>query len=144
MYRITDETVIDGDLATVWSVVTDVDNWRAWDPHEEDARIDGEFAAGATGWSKPHGAPGATWTITDVVEGRSWASQCALPGGRLVGENTFEALGDGRIRCVKSVHVYGPLVPLFRLYFGRRIRRDMSRTFAALEREAARRAATAA
>jgi hypothetical protein len=35
--------------------------------------------------------------------------------------------------------VSGPLVPLFRLWFGRRVRRDMHRTFAALEREALRR-----
>jgi hypothetical protein len=34
-------------------------------------------------------------------------------------------------------------VPLFRLWFGPRIRRDQRRTFAALETEAARRTAAA-
>jgi hypothetical protein len=57
--------------------------------------------------------------------------------------NTFEAVDAGQIRCTKSFSVTGPLVPLFRFYFGRRIRRDMIKSFAALEREADRRAAAA-
>jgi hypothetical protein len=35
------------------------------------------------------------------------------------------------------MRVTGPLVPLFQLYFGRRIRRDFFKTWAALERRAA-------
>ncbi|SDH35027.1 SRPBCC family protein [Nonomuraea jiangxiensis] len=140
MYEITAETVITGDLAVIWETATDVGGWSAWDPHEEAARLDGEFAVGGRGWSKPHGGPATDWTITEVVPCERWASECGLPGGGLAGVNTFERHGDGRVRCVKTVRVSGPLVPLFRLYFGRRIRRDMYRTFAALEREAWRRA----
>src|SRR5882757_912672 len=137
MYRISVETIIRGELGAVWAVATDVDSWANWDPHEQEARLDGAFEPGGTGWSKPNGGPGTTWTITEVVEQGRWASECALPGGKLTGENVFESLGDGRIRCGKTVCVTGPLVPLFRLYFGRRIRRDMVKTFAALERAAA-------
>jgi hypothetical protein len=139
VYRISAETVINGDLETVWAVATDVNRRAAWDPHEQEARLDGEFAVGATGWSKPNGGPGTTWTITEVIEHRQWSSECALPGGRLAGDNTFEPVGQGRVRCTKTVYVTGPLVPLFRFYFGRRIRRDMFKTWAALEQEAARR-----
>ncbi len=144
MYVIAEETIITGDLAAVWAVATDVDSWPAWDPHELAARLDGPFAPGGTGWSKPNGGPGTAWTITEVVEQHRWASECALPGGKLAGENVFESLGDGRIRCAKTIRVCGPLVPLFRLYFGRGMRRDMFRTWAALEREAARRAQSTA
>lgn len=136
MYRISAAAVIDGELDRVWAVATDVDNWPSWDPHEQAARLDGPFAAGGTGWSKPNGGPATSWTITEVTERRSWSSECPLPGGKLAGTNEFESTSDGRIRCAKTVLVTGPLVPLFRLYFGRRIRRDMLATFAALEQAA--------
>ena len=140
--KIAAETIIKGDINTVWAVVTDVNNWPAWDPHELAARLDGPFAAGTKGWSKPRGGPATDWIITNVVDHQLWASECPMPGGKLAGENTFESLGDGRIRCTKAMWVSGPLVPLFWLYFGRLIRRDMFATWTALEREVARRAST--
>lgn len=144
MYTISAEATITADPAAVWAVATDVNGWAGWDPHEEQARLDGPFAVGATGWSKPRGGPATTWTVTEVVAGRRWASSCPLPGGRLEGVTTFEPLGDGRVRCAKTITATGPLVVLFRLYFGRRIRRDLVRTFAALEGEAGRRERVAA
>jgi len=143
MYQIVEETIIVGDIGAVWAIVTDVDNWPAWDPHEQEARLDGPFVAGTTGWSKPKGGPATTWTLTEVIAQRRWASECTLPGGKMAGGNVFEPLGDGRIHCARTIRITGPLVPLFRLYFGPRIRRDMFATWAALEREAARRAASA-
>jgi len=139
MYQISAETVINGDLAMTWSVATDVHNWSNWDPHEQEARLDGAFGVGGTGWSKPQGGPGTSWTITEVVPQSRWASECSLPGGKLSGENVFEQLENGQIRCSKTVSVTGPLVVLFRFYFGKRIRQDMFKTWAALELETARR-----
>jgi hypothetical protein len=136
MYRISAQRTINGNLTAIWQLVTDVANWPSWDPHEEAARLDGEFVVGGTGWSKPHGGPATTWTITEVVEQHSWASECGLPGGKLSGRSEFTDLGDGTVRCAKTIDVTGPLVPLFRLWFGRRIRADLHRTFAALETEA--------
>jgi hypothetical protein len=137
MYEIRSETIIDADLAAVWALVTDVANWPSWDPHERAARLDGPFAVGTTGWSKPHGGPGTTWVLTEVVEQRRWSSECPLPGGKLAGTTVYEPLADGKLRCAKTIRVSGPLVPLFRLYFGRRIRADLARTWAALEAAAA-------
>ena len=133
MYEISGDTIITADPAKVWRLVTDVANWPAWDPHEEGARLDGPFAAGTTGWSKPRGGPGTTWTLTEVVDGRSWSSECPLPGGKLSGTTVYEPLPAGKLRCAKVIRVTGPLTILFRLYFGRRIRADMDRTWAALE-----------
>jgi hypothetical protein len=137
MYEIAAETVIVGDVAAVWRVVTDVARWPEWDPHEDIARLDGEFAVGVTGWVKQKGNPGAAFTLTEVVPERRWASECALPGGKLWGSNEFEQLPDGKIRCTRTVRVTGPLVPLFRFHFGRRMRRDFFKTWAALEARAA-------
>jgi len=140
MYEITEHAMISGDLASVWSVVTDVKAWPAWDPHEQDARLDGPFETGTRGWSKPHGGPATDWTLTKVEDLHQWESECGLPGGKIVGGSAFENAGEGRVRCTKTMRITGPLVPLFRLYFGPRIRRDMHKTWAALEVEVARRA----
>jgi uncharacterized protein YndB with AHSA1/START domain len=139
MYTISAESIIRGTIQSVWDAEVDVDNWAKWNPHEEEARLDGEFKVGGTGWSKPHGGPGTAWTITAVEPLHKWGSECALPGGKLVGESTFDDLGDGRIRCKKTVQVSGPLTILFRLHFGRGIKKDMYKSFEALEQEAARR-----
>jgi hypothetical protein len=138
-YTIEAESTVTADLQALWQVVVDVPGWPGWDPHEQAARLDGAFEVGCRGWSKPAGGPGTEWTITDVVPAARWASACALPGGGITGVNTFDQLPGGRVRCSKVMTVSGPLVPLFRLWFGPRIRRDMLRTFAALEAETARR-----
>ena len=144
MYEFGAEAEINADAESVWAAVTDVAGWPAWDPHEKAARLDGPFAPGTSGWSKPNGGPATDWTITEVVPLRRWGSECGLPGGKITGTNTFEPLPDGKLRCVKTVRVSGPLVPLFRFFFARRMRADMLKTFAALEQEAARRHAAVA
>ena len=53
------EKIIKGDLATIWKIGTDVNNWPSWDPHEEGARFEGPFEVGQKGWSKPRGGPQA-------------------------------------------------------------------------------------
>ncbi|AEV84802.1 hypothetical protein ACWT_3779 [Actinoplanes sp. SE50] len=137
MYEFGESTVIRADLSAVWDTVTDVSAWPAWDPHEQQARLDGPFATGTTGWSKPRGGPATTWRLTEVVPRRRWASECDLPGGTLSGVTAYEPLDDRRIRCTKTIRVTGPLTPLFRFYFARRIRRDMLKTWAALETRSA-------
>ncbi|HSW81459.1 MAG TPA: SRPBCC family protein [Candidatus Saccharimonas sp.] len=137
--KITAETTITGDVNIIWDIVTDVKNWPVWDPHEEGARLDGPFAQGTKGWSKPKGGPPADWVITKVIDHNFWASESPMPGGKISGENTFEPLANGQVKLTKTVTVSGPLVPLFWLYFGRMIKRDFFATWAALEREVAKR-----
>ncbi|MFK4090020.1 SRPBCC family protein [Kribbella sp. NPDC020789] len=144
MYTIEAAGVITGDLPLAWAITSDVAGWPSWDPHEQDARLDGQFAAGSIGWSKPRLGPATEWTITEVEPGHRWSSECRLPGGMMRGTSTFTAAGPGQIRCHKLITVTGPLVPLFALYFGRRIHADLIRTWSALEQEIARRRVEAA
>lgn len=134
-YTIKAETVINGNIQAIWNVVSDVNNWPAWDPHEEDARLDGSFTAGTKGWSKPKGGPAADWIITETIPYKKWASESPMPGGKIAGINLFEPLGDNQVRCKRIITITGPLIPLFWLYFGRIIRRDMFATWKALENE---------
>jgi hypothetical protein len=133
VYEFFAETTIEGTASRAWEILTDVDRWSEWDPHEEAARIEGPFAVGSSVWAKPRGGPASTATIAAVEEGRSWTNDCPLPGGRLLGRTELEQHGEGRLRIRKTMQISGPLTPLFRLYYGRRIRRDMFLTFEALE-----------
>lgn len=139
MYSFSEEAVITGDIAAIWAAATDVPGWPSWDPHEEKARIDGEFAAGTTGWSKPAGAPAGVFTITKVEPGRMWASRAGIPFGHLRLENRYEPAGEGTVRVGKRVEVHGPFGPLFHLIWEKNMRAGMRQTFAALETEARRR-----
>ncbi|MEV6100649.1 SRPBCC family protein [Nocardia sp. NPDC051981] len=139
MYSFTEEAVITGDIDKIWAVATDVARWSEWDPHEEKSRIDGEFAAGTTGWVKPKGAPAGPFTIVAVEPGRSWTSEAGIPFGKLRGHRTYQTLGDGTVRVAENVEVHGLFGPLFKLVWEKAMRADMPLTFAALEQEALRR-----
>lgn len=148
MYTISAEQDIDATLDAVWAVQTDVRHWPDWNSHELDARLDGEFVAGTTGWSKPRGGPGASWLLTDATPPSatggieaSWASRSALPGGALTGRRTFTRISDGTVRCAYEMRATGPFEVVFRWWFGPRIRRDMAVGFAELQAEVARRGA---
>ncbi|MFE3192295.1 SRPBCC family protein [Nocardia sp. NPDC059240] len=139
MYSFSEAAVIKGDVDKIWAVATDVNRLAEWDPHEEKSRIDGEFAPGTKGWVKPKGAPAGPFTIVAVEPGKSWSSEAGIPFGKLRGRNTFEDLGDGTVRVTKNVEIHGPMGPLFKLIWEKRMRADMPLTFAAMEQEALRR-----
>jgi Polyketide cyclase / dehydrase and lipid transport len=139
MYSFSEEAVICGDVSSIWAVATDVGGWAGWDPHMEKARFEGEFAAGAKGWSKPAGAPAGDFTITAAEPERMWASRAGIPFGSLRGERRYEAVGDGKVKVSERVEIHGPFGPVFHLIWEKRMRADIHKTFAALEGEAARR-----
>lgn len=141
MYVFGGEMVIGGDIGAVWAVWTDMERFPEWDPREEETRLDGAFGPGATGYSRQRGNPGGPFTVTIVEPERRWTAESPLPGGRLVIHHLLEPAGGNRVRVAKRYEVHGPLIPLFRCYYGPRVRRALGGTFAALETEAARRGA---
>jgi hypothetical protein len=138
-YSFSEEAIISGDITSVWATAVDVPAWPSWDPHEERARFEGEFAAGAKGWSKPAGAPAGAFTITAVEPERMWSAKAGIPFGSLRGESRYQPVADGKIKVSKRVEISGPFGPLFHLIWEKNMRADMHRTFAALEAEARRR-----
>lgn len=136
---ITASLTIKGSIDTIWDIVSDVANWPAWDPHEEAARLDGPFAAGTKGWSKPRKGPATDWILTKVEPKLLWGSESHIPGGTISGESRFEPLDDGMVRCTKIVQVKGTLVPLFWLYFKRPVQHDLHESLKALQNEVERR-----
>ena len=140
MHSIEFDTTIHADPAAVWETWTDIARFPEWDPREEEARIDGPFAVGTTGYTKQRGNPGGVITLVAVEEGRLWSAEKPIPGGRIVIEHRMESLGDGAVRVGKRYRVYGPMQVAFRLFFERQILAALPGSFAALEREARHRA----
>ena len=67
-----------------------------------------------------------------------WVNELPMPGGRLVIDHHLEAVSGGGSAVRKTYTAHGPMAVLFKLFFGRGIRRGMPASFAALEAEAGR------
>ena len=139
MYVLTSTAELNAPADLLWDLLTDVEQWPTWDPHEEASRLDGAFVSGTHLWTKPTGAPASTAVLEDVRPGVSWAAHCPLPGGILRSTTTLCPIDAGRTTITRSMEVSGPFTLLFRLWWGPRILADHPRSFAAAEREANRR-----
>jgi hypothetical protein len=111
-----------------------VSRWPEWDDSKELARLDGPFAVGTTGWAKQRGNLGGPFTITSLDPGRGWTTEAPLPMGKVVFDHLVEQLGGGQVKVVKTVEVHGGFTTLFRLVVAAKMRRDINRSFTALER----------
>ena len=67
----------------IWSLWADVPGYKAWDEGIEWATLNGEFKVGANGELKPREGRLASFTITELVEGRSFSILTPLPFARL-------------------------------------------------------------
>lgn len=122
----------DVDASAAWAIWTDMPRFPAWDPREEETRLDGPFAVGATGWSKQRGNPGGPFTISAVTPERMWQVSTGLPGGRIVIDHTIGPTGERRVRLGKRYMVYGPMSLAFRLWWGPRLCKAVPETLRAL------------
>jgi hypothetical protein len=86
------EVTVRADREAAWRFWSDVANWAAVDPAVEWASLDGPFAAGTRGQTKPVGGPATHWTLVEVEPGRRAVIELAAPGAvvRFVWQ-----LGDG-------------------------------------------------
>lgn len=139
MYEFGAQQQIRGDHHAVWSTWTDMNRFPEWDPREVSTSLNGPFGVGTTVDSKQRGNPGGTSTITEVTPESSWTVESPLPGGKLVIDHLLSSDGDGRLTVAKRYIVSGPLTPLFRFWYGPRVRKSLPASFCAREAEAARR-----
>src|SRR5215213_4346622 len=75
------ECPVEKDFA--WRFWTDVANWSAVDSSVESVTLDGDFAAGTKGFTKPRGAEATEWELLEVVPGESAVIGIFLPGAVL-------------------------------------------------------------
>ena len=92
----------------IWAWWADVSGYNAWDDGIEWAKLNGEFKVGASGELKPRGGRATVFTITEMVEGRSFSDLTKLPFARLRFQHSMEPTDMGA-RLTHCIEVEGPL-----------------------------------
>ena len=90
----------------IWALWADIPGYREWDDGIEWAKLKGEFKAGASGELKPNGGRPAVFTITEMVEGRSFSDLTPLPFARLRFHHSMEPTDMGA-RLTHRIEVEG-------------------------------------
>ena len=135
------ERTIDALPKDVWAVWSDLTAYPTWDDREEAVDADGPLAPGVQVRYRQRGGRSGTYVVTAVDPGRSWTTEEKVPRGFLRTEHDIAAVGSGQTRVRRSYRVEGLTSIPFRLVVAPGMRRELDVTFAALEREVARRRA---
>ena len=126
-------TTIDAPADLVWRTVRDVAEWPSWTPTMTEVRVpDGELRLGGTAVIRQPGQPVRTWTVTELVEGRSFIWTAKGAGLRLSAGHTVSP-EDGKAVVELTFDVAGPLAPVASLLAGRAIRRAVDTEAASLK-----------
>src|SRR4051794_37673436 len=91
----------------IWPIITDVNNWPAWDKALEAVHLEGPVTVGAKGKLKPKTAPRqVSFVITDLKENSYFADNTKLPLGELRGSVSLSAK-DGKTEVKFTITITG-------------------------------------
>jgi len=105
----------------------DMGSWPEWDDALAWSRLDGPFAAGATGVLKPRRGPKARFLIETLEPGAEFTDVSMLPGARLRIRHLTEVVQDHRTRVTVEVSIDGPLSGLWAVVLRRSVTRSTLR-----------------
>lgn len=105
----------------------DMRTWPQWDDAVVWTRLDGPFAAGATGVLKPRRGPKARFVIETLEPGAEFTDVSTLPGARLRIRHLTAVEQDRRTRVTVEVSIDGPLSGLWALVLRRSVTRSTLR-----------------
>jgi hypothetical protein len=89
-----------------WRFWSNVENWL-FDTSVEAITIDGPFAAGTRGTSKPRGGDLINWQLVEVEDGHRAVFEILLPGAVVRFHWQFEELTDAATRMTQRVTLEG-------------------------------------
>lgn len=90
-----------------WRFWSDVGNWAAVDPAVESVTLNGPFAAGTRGTTKPLGSPPVGWELIEVQAGKSAAIGLSVPGAVVRFFWAFEDAASGGTLITQRVTLEG-------------------------------------
>ncbi len=115
----------------------DMATWPEWNTDTEWVRLDGPFVQGATGVLKPKGGPKVRFTVTELVDGRTFVDVSRLLGARLTFRHEVADRRDGGCRVDVTVSLDGPLRLFWTAVLGKGLKRtaqvDLDRLSAVAE-----------
>lgn len=128
---------IDAPPARVWEVLVDVERWPERIPTVDAVeRLDhGPLAVGARTRLRQPKLPEAVWTVTELVDGRSFTWESGSPGVAITAGHALEPHAEGT-RMTLSITVSGLLAPV-----GWLMTRKLSEQYVATEADSIKRAA---
>lgn len=91
---------------SAWQFWTHVDNWL-FDPSVEAITLDGPFAAGTVGTTKPRGLDPINWQLVEVQDGHRAVIEMNLPGAVIMFRWQFEELPNAATRITQRVTLEG-------------------------------------
>jgi uncharacterized membrane protein len=132
-------TAIAAPAERVWAILSDVERWPTWTASMTSVDLDGDLVVGATAKIRQPKLPPTTWTVTEVVPGRSFTWESRAPGSVAVGEHEITPAGDGSCEVRLMLDQNGPLGNVVGLLY-----RRLTRRYVQIESEGLARAATTA
>jgi carbon monoxide dehydrogenase subunit G len=116
-------TNIDAPADVVWRAVRDVEKWSDWTPTVTEIRVHGgdELKLGSVATVRQPKQPAREWTVTELVDGRSFTWTSSGPGLRFAADHTVTT-ADNRTTVELTFDVAGPLAPIAKLLAGKAIR----------------------
>lgn len=89
-----------------WQFWSDVENWL-FDVSVESVTLDGPFAGGTTGTTKPRGGNLIKWQLVEVEQSHHAVIEIDLPGAVVRFDWQFDALPNGATRITQQVMLAG-------------------------------------
>jgi hypothetical protein len=99
------ECAVDKQFA--WQFWTHVENWPVVDPAVESVTLDGAFAAGSVGITKPVNMEPVNWKLAEVDDGESAVVEIAAPGATARFQWRFADAGGGNTRITQRASIEG-------------------------------------
>ncbi len=121
-------TTIAAPAERVWGILSDVERWSSWTASVTSVELDGPLVVGAKAKVRQPKLPATTWTVTEVVPGRSFTWRATSPGSQATGEHVVTPGGDDRCEVRLVLDQEGPLGSLFGLLY-----RGLTRRYVQME-----------
>ncbi|MFT4031417.1 MAG: SRPBCC family protein [Siphonobacter sp.] len=96
----------------MWLLLSDVDNWKNWDPSIEDSKLLGPFSVGSFFELKPKKGPRVKIELIEVVKNKKFTDLTRFPLAQMYGEHTYEDTRDG-LKITVTMTVKGLLAFLW-------------------------------
>jgi uncharacterized protein YndB with AHSA1/START domain len=110
-------TTIAAPADRVWAILSDVERWPSWTASVTSVELDGPLAEGAKARIRQPKLPVTTWTVTEVVPGRSFTWEAKAPGSHATGWHEVTPTGDGSCEVRLAIEQAGPLGALVGLLY---------------------------
>lgn len=118
-------TKVNGTMEDVWSLWSDVHNWKRWDSGIVNSSISGPFEEGTAGELKPVKGPKAKWILSKVDKGREFINEASLPLGKVSFIHRLDDCESGKITVTHSIRITGLSTFLFKKVIGKEAEKDI-------------------